>query len=802
MKYLLLFTVLSFVAPAAMGQTLTIIDEETGNPVVGVAATSRDPVARARSDVHGQLDLSRFRGSKAITFRRLGYQAVERSYASFGAEPTLNMRETLFHTDEVVVSATRWRQTKREVPERTVTIYPRDMYLENPQTAADLLTLSGEVYVQKSQMGGGSPMLRGFATNRVLITVDGVRMNTAIFRSGNLQNVISLDPNAIERTEVLFGPGSVMYGSDAIGGVMSFTTREARYADNGSMLLAGHAMLRGSSANAEKTGHVDVNLGWHNLALLTSVSYADYGDLRMGSDGPDEYLRTRYVEQGPAGDMLVANDDPELQVPTGYGQLNFMQKVHIRPSTDWDLSYGLQYSRSTDYARYDRLQRPKGDGLRSAEWYYGPQRWTMHSLHVLHNAATAAYDHLRITLAGQFFEESRHDRDFGKVTLYNRTEQVDAWSANVDAELALTTRQRLSYGVEAIYNEVHSSGTDLDISTGETIPGASRYPDGSTWSSLGAYAHYRNTLSDALTLQAGLRYSAVALDATFDNAFYDFPFSALRMRNNALNGSLGAVFAVSTSTLLSTQVSTGFRAPNVDDAAKVFDSSPGSVVIPNPDLGPEYATSVEASIDQQVDGILRLQLTGYYTWLRDALVRRNSTLNEQDSIMYDGTLSQVQSVQNAAEAWVEGIQASVEVHFGKGLRLLSHFNWQEGEEQLDDGSTAPLRHAAPWFGTTTLSYRLRSLELALSIQYNGEVAYEDLGTHVVSGTEYLYATDGEGRPYSPSWTIINLKAQYRLTDLVTLHAGVENIADLRYRPYSSGISAPGRNFIGSVTLDF
>ena len=115
----------------------------------------------------------------------------------------------------------------------------QDVQFQNPQTTADLLSNSGEVFIQKSQQGGGSPMIRGFATNRVLIAVDEVRMNNAIFRSGNLQNVISIDPFAVENTEVLFGPGSVIYGSDAIGGVMSFTTLAPKFSDSSKVLISG-----------------------------------------------------------------------------------------------------------------------------------------------------------------------------------------------------------------------------------------------------------------------------------------------------------------------------------------------------------------------------------------------------------------------------------------------------------------------------------------------------------------------------------------------------------------------------------
>ena len=118
-----------------------------------------------------------------------------------------------------------WEEDKKEVPVKINTITKKEADFFNPQTSADLLTASNEVFVQKSQLGGGSPMIRGFAANSVLLVIDGVRMNNAIYRSGNLQNVISLDPNTIERTEVIFGPGSIIYGSDALGGVFSFTSR-------------------------------------------------------------------------------------------------------------------------------------------------------------------------------------------------------------------------------------------------------------------------------------------------------------------------------------------------------------------------------------------------------------------------------------------------------------------------------------------------------------------------------------------------------------------------------------------------
>ncbi len=140
-------------------------------------------------------------------------------------------------------------------------------------------------------------MIRGFAANSVLIVVDGVRMNNAIYRSGNLQNVMTLDPNIIGDAEVIFGPGSIIYGSDALGGVMDFHTKEIKLGNEDKSTINTNALLRYSTANHEKTAHVDFNYGAKKWGSLTSISFSDFDDLRMGSVGNEDYQRFDYVKR-------------------------------------------------------------------------------------------------------------------------------------------------------------------------------------------------------------------------------------------------------------------------------------------------------------------------------------------------------------------------------------------------------------------------------------------------------------------------------------------------------------------------
>ena len=800
-KNLMLLCLFAGIFQVSFGQIVLVVDRENGEPLELVTLASENPRVFVTTNARGQADISELKGAAEIVIRSLGFNTKTLSYAEIEQNEFRVVLEAAdISLDGVVVSAARRTETKREITSRVTSITPSEIALQNPQTAADMLGSSGEVFIQKSQMGGGSPMIRGFATNRLLITVDGVRMNTAIFRSGNLQNVISLDPFATESAEVLFGPGSVIYGSDAIGGVMSFQTLTPQFTYTASPLVSGKAVTRYSSASNERTNHFDVNLGFRKWSLLTSITHSDFDDLRMGRHGPSEYLRPFYVQRQDSMDVVVANEDPLVQRPTAYSQTNLMQKIRWKPNTKWDFNYGFHYSTTTDYARYDRHIRLRNGLPRSGEWYYGPQEWAMNSLRVSRLAQTAAFDQVDLTLAHQFFQESRIDRDFNGDTRYRRVEEVNAYSANLDFTKVISGKNKLYYGLEGILNDVSSAGTDENILTGITFEGASRYPQ-ATWSSYAAYLTYQHRLSEKFSLQGGVRYNQFAIDADFDTTFYPFPYTKAEINNSAVTGSLGVIFSPTEKFTARINASTGFRSPNVDDMGKVFDSEPGTVIVPNPGLNAEYAYNLEAGIAKVFGDVLEIEVSGYYTLLEDAMVRRDFQLNGRDFIVYEDSLSRVQAIQNAARATVYGVNLDLEVNLSAGFGFSTNFNYQKGEEELDDGTTSPLRHAAPWFGASHLTYNANKLVLDFYAVYSGELSYKNLAEEE-RGKDYLYAIDENGNPYSPSWYTLNFKAKHQLSEHLTVSGGIENLTDQRYRPYSSGITAAGRNFILSLKASF
>ncbi len=788
---------------SASAQTITIIDTKTKEPLPDVIISSLRPNKIVSTNDKGMADISSFKNSKKIEIRKLGYQTERTTYDEIEAKNFILAIQTLhFNLDEVVISATHWQQASNRVPQKIVRITQKENELQNPQTTADLLNLSGKVFIQKSQLGGGSPMIRGFATNRLLYSVDGVRMNTAIFRSGNLQNVISLDPLAIQNTEVLFGSGSVIYGSDAIGGVMSFQTLKPQLSLTDKTLIKGNSLTRFSTANKEKTFHFDLNIGWKKWALLTSFSTFNYDDLRQGAHGTNDYLKKQNViPLGNGIDRVVKNKNELIQSPTAYSQMNFMQKVLYTPTNNWEISFNTHYSQTSPYGRYDRHLREKKGVPKYAEWDYGSQKWRMNLLEIKHKKSNLLYDQLSTRLAFQQFEESRIVRKLNNKNRETNTENVDAYSMNFDFEKIFLQKNTLYYGAQWVKNRVYSKGKAKNILTDSTWNVASRYPQ-SDWISSGIYADVLLRLSHRWSVQTGARYSRYQINGTFDKPTlkeYQFPFDKISLKNDALTGSLGAIYRLDNHFVFSSNLSTGFRSPNVDDMGKIFDSAKGVVVVPNPNLKAEYATNLDIGFVKIFSKKVKVDVTAYYTHLKDALVRDNYQLNGMDSIVYKGEKSKVEALQNRGKMRVYGVQLGTEIKLPYHLVFSTDLNFQKGVEFASNGKTYPARHTAPFFGNSKLTYKRKNVLIQLYANYQGELKNEKFARSEQKKRE-IYALDKNGNVYAPRWCTFNAKAHYQFSKNLSFSTGIENITDLRYRPYSSGISSAGRNFIFSLKL--
>ena len=423
---------------------------------------------------------------------------------------------------------------------------------------------------------------------------------------------------------------------------------------------------------------------------------------------------------------------------------------------------------------------------------YGPQMWMMHNLQYRSYRKTEIYDKIQVVLAYQQFGESRHDRKFQDSLLHHRNEKVHAFTFNLDFEKSLTKKIDLFYGFEAVYNNVVSTANGENIFTAEQSVISTRYPGiYNHYFTTGIFANFKYKLRSNLTAMAGLRYSRVYSDSKFDNTINQLPYDQLTMNLGAPNASVGLAWLPGNKWQINFNIASAFRAPNIDDAAKVFDSEPGNVVVPNPDLQPEYAYSAEVGINKDIKEIAHIELNVFYTYVDQVIVRRDFQFNGKDSIIYDGTMSKVQAMVNAQSAQIYGATAALRLKINEYFDFETTYSLMHGQD--DEGYN--LRHIPPSFGSSSIHFKHLKYKAQLFANYNGGIAFEDLAPSEQDKTN-MYTPDG-----AEAWYTLNFRASVTVS-LITFNLGVDNILDRFYMPYSSGIPAAGRNFYISFHLHY
>jgi len=672
----------------------------------------------------------------------------------------------------------------------------REIAAASQPTSAELLSQSGKVFVQKSQLGGGSPVMRGFEASRVLFVIDGVRQNNAIYRAGHLQNVLRIDNSILDRVELIYGPYSTAYGSDALGGVMHFYTKNPRLSIGKKFSSSGNAYLRYSTAYNEKTGHFDINLAGRKFGSLTSVTFSHFGDLMQGNitpkNSPRYWDRTFTVKRINGQDSAVANTNTNRQTGSGYYQYDLLQKFMI-PGKRSNHVINLQYSNSSNVNRYDRLTETSASGApRFAEWYYGPEQRLMGSYRLTLVNPNKAYSYASITAAYQNIKESRHSRNFKAPNRTSRYEQLHIGTLNGDF-VKILGKHHISYGFELAYNRVLSSAERININTGAVSAASTRYPDGgSHYYSAALYAMHTWKISPKLVLNDGIRLNYIGIRSLFsDTVFFPFLQGTATQNNIAPTAMLGLNYMPGRQWKLRALASTGFRSPNVDDLGRVFDSNAGEIVIiPNKNIQPEYTVNMDLGISKRYSDHFLIELNGFFTYMLNAVQLRPYSINGQDSLEYDGTLSRIWANQNTGKAFITGLNLNMEARFSGNFSIQQTFTYTYG--RVIDSVLTPMDHIAPFFGRTSFIYEGKKWRAEAYALYQGAKSLRD---YSASGEDNLQYATPEGMP---GWYTLNLRASYSPIPQFQIQLACENLLDRRYRAFASGISAPGRNL--SITL--
>ncbi|MDG1159604.1 MAG: TonB-dependent receptor [Flavobacteriales bacterium] len=783
-------------------QDLIIRDLASNEAIANASVQHLSSTIIDYSDANGAVFLNNYIKGEDLLISCVGYFELAIIGEQFepGQKKVVYLVQQIVSMKEALVITEFGGEEKlTDTPKQAELIPAASIKFLNPQTSADALQTTGMVLVQKSQAGGGSPIMRGFEANKILLVVDGVRMNNAIYRSGHLQNAITIDPLILERVELVFGPASVVYGSDALGGVVHYRTKNPAFAKGNEQEVKANLFGRIASAAQERTVHLDFSVAEGNWASLTSITRSSFEDLRMGSwrtHGDEHWgLGDEFVLRSEGADQVLENPDPEVQRGTAYAQLDFLQKFRIKLGEHWIINSNFQLSTSSNIPRFDNLNDYRNGEPRWAEWNYGPQKRTLFSINAQQKQKTRYYDALSMTAAYQALEESRFKRQLYSEVRNAQVEKVKVFSFNLDFIKHLENQAQLNYGLDLVFNDVRSSASDRNLVTREINDAITRYPNGgSSMNTFGAYLTYKKDIRENFRLDLGARYSHAVLASNYDeNGLFDLPFDNIEFNNGAFTGSAGLVYKASDTWRINAVLATAYRIPNVDDFAKVRENG-GFVIIPNDELKPEYVYSGELSTSKDLlNEKVQLKAGGFYSFITDAIVPRPYQINGEDSLFIDGENARIETNVNADEAFIYGAFFTFNAQFNQHLSASGSVNYTFGEDQ---SSGLPLSHIPPLFGRVGLSYKVEKFQGELYAFYNGEKPIERYGA---GGTDKAEEALDSG---TPAWWTLNLATSYYISQQLEAQVGLENILDMHYKPFASGPSAPGRNLYLAIRARF
>ena len=821
--YLILF----LITFSSFAQELKVLDNETGKPIFNVNVFTENTYFNSSTNSKGIVDISIVKEKDILIFSHISYalKSIPKNLLK-NQNFTLYLAKQSEQLDEVVLSVFKRDAKINRVAERVAVLTSKEIEKLSPQTSADLLAAIPGVKIQKSQMGGGSPVIRGMESNRVMLVVDGVRMNNAIYRKGHLQNAITVAPNQLDKTEIVFGPSSVIYGSDALGGVIHYYTKTPKLSEN--TKVTSNFFNRYSSVNNEITTNASVELGTKKWASFTSISYSDFGDLKMGknrSHGFNDWGKVFLYSENSNdfySSSATVNSDENLQRNTGYNQTDLLQKFFIPLTDKTELKLNLQYSTSSDIPRFDRLDEKSEGTLKFAEWYYGPQERLLISPQLDINPGKSWLDKGTFTLAYQNIKESRIQRKLASLERSYRKENVDVFSFNGDFMFPLNKNENraFTYGFEFLHNDVNSSefGKTLDV-LGNEIIGFSdnftvqtRYPDGgSSYVSSAVYLGYREDLNAKSTLNTGVRFTRTNLKASWiDQSTIILPQTNIKLDNSAFTATLGYVYKPNKNIQLNSVISSGFRSPNIDDVGRVREKS-GNITVPNIHLKPEFAYNAEIGIQKYFnDRKFRFGFNTYYTLLEHYIIRDHFLMYGNSStsgqLLYDDEMGNIVANQNRGNAFIHGYTASYQGKLSEYFTTNGFITYTKGRTY---DSKEPLSSIPPLFGQFDVNFMNKKFQLGTSFRFNSKKDIVDfnftegIDNHDLTPIVNENAIQDVDKYFgSPSWVTLGFNSSYTFNKNWKLQGIISNVFDQHYREFASCISAPGRNFSFSLITVF
>ena len=671
---------------------------------------------------------------------------------------------------ETIVTASRRDLATFDVPHAT-SLYDLDylVHRKMPRTVPEALAEDPTVMVQKTGHGQGSPFIRGFTGFRTLFLVDGIRLNNSTFRDGPNQYWNTVDGYSVERLELVRGPGSVLYGSDAIGGTVNAISRSREDFGEGfnwsrRLYVRAATAERSAIGRLEISGNVEQRLG-----LMMGLTLKSFGDLEGGED-VDRQHKTGYDER---------DCDLKLEYRIDEQRRIVFAHQHVTVDDAWRTHktiYGVSWHGTT-----------VGDELeRSLD-----QERDLTYLRYIAEDLDGLVQSMRLTLSYQVQEEERY-----RLRTRDRIDRqgVTCRTFGFDAQFTSATPVGvLTYGVEYYRDNVDSwSRTYNPDGSVKSVGIQGPVADDATYDLVGLYVQDEIAIAERLDAILGVRYTYAKADA--DKVEDPDTGGVIGIEDDweTVVGSARLVYHVDEHWNTWCGVSQGFRAPNLSDLTRLDTARTNEIETPSPGLEPEKFVAFECGIKAQYPRT-RFELAYFYTDIRDMIVRYPT------GDIVDGDY-EVQKA-NAGDGYVHGIEARIDHRVTDTVLLFAGTSWVWGEvttypmsDQIE--ATEPLDRLPPITGLLGARWEHPSRRVWAETVVRMAGKADHLSTRDEGDTQRI---PPGGTPGSGVWDI---RAGVRVTDGLHITAACENILDRDYRVHGSGLNEPGRNFILSGDWTF
>ena len=794
------------VAANVSSQTVTVISGSTNFPIPGIIVYSNSLPDTLQTNNVGEVSLDIFDNSDAIVFEHFVFENVRKT------------KEEIIDNDYKVVMYPSGMLANENKSVITAAEYSKDLpfYVKiiDSDENKEISSLSSnddgsEQKLMFEKNKSGSTVFRGLQANKVILVLDGVRLNNALYRNGKISGPIHFENSSLESVEQIHGAGFIMYGADAIGGVVKYFTKIPEFKEYNNFSYKINAATHYETATDNWVSNVNFNLGAKKFASYTSLTYGDYGKITMGKNRASyldsEYgLNPYYVERINNKDSVIKNQDPYTQENTNYKQYLFIQKFRYHPTKNLNIILNLNYNTSSTIKYYGGLTETNAVNLRFAEIEFRPQDKLLTSLSFFYNKKTKFYDFVSLISSYQFIEEYRYSRKLNSTVGLHQIEHLYDGAINLDFIKVLDIN-RITYGTEVSYNNLKTNAFFQNIETDSTWNGLNRYPtNGTDMQTFSAYFSHKWMRNPQFIVNAGIRYDYTHSKSGFENQLdkivknpqMTYCFDEIIYNSHAPSASLSFDYYPITGMQISILNSFSVHSPIVDEFGKIMMNNTVALV-PNNVLKSEKSANIEIGVSQILFESLKINVGVFNSWIKDAIIISDMQINGIDSLWLGIDGYEIATKVNINNAQIYGISGGINFGYFFGnkdknfIKFNSSFNYIKGINK-DDNIALP--NIPPLFGQSAVSLKLSDYTLRFSHIYNGMKKIEDLS---------IYSEDNIHKAADfgfMAWQSYNIKLSYTTNDYLSIHFAINNLLDTFYRSYASSISSPGRNFM--FTLKF